>query len=403
MTNTKHAVPFYGWLIVLIAALGGFIVAGIGYAAFGQFIRPLSQAFGWSVGVIALASTVRLLTSIVIAPWVGRLTDRIGPRVIMATGALITGAAYLSLYSLTNPLVFYLSFTVGVSVGFSLLGGIPAQAIVTRWFRRRRGLALSLLSIGNSMGGVVIVPLVQLLLGQGDWRGTFAIIGASILLVLLPLAALLLRNDPEMLGLQPDGDLTADAPTLQLGVRLSMAIDKRSWTMHELWLARDFRRLALGLLFASTLYTLIEVFQFPILTARGLDGNTAALFISVYSFCAGASKFVWGYLADRVDLRRLVVAAIWLNAFGLALLVFADSLPLFWLYTTISGTGGGGHAALTPALIAQRFGRRSYGTVAGLLVTVSLIAPAIAVPLAGFVYDATQTYALVFLSSAACA
>lgn len=393
MGNRAPSRLYYGWVVVIVAALGTFVVAGTGYAAFGQFIQPLSRAFGWPVGLIALASTARLITAIGAMPFIGGLVDRRGPRLVMTAGALITGASYLSLYFIADPVVFYLIFTVVMSAGFSMLIGTPAQAAVARWFRRQRGMALAVVSMGGSFGGVVLVPVVQVLLAGGDWRRAYAIIGAAVLAVLLPLAALLVRDGPAAPGVPFDGADSAPAAAEPLH-------DDRQWTMRQIWHTADFRHLAAGLLFSSALWTLIEVFQFPILTARGVDGATAALYISIYSLCAALTKFGWGYLADRVDLRRLMVLALCLNAGALALLAFADSTPLYWLYLTVGGATGGGQAALTPPLIAQRFGRRSYGTAAGLLTPLTMIAPALAVPLAGFAFDASGTYAPVFVAVA---
>ncbi|MBI1800347.1 MAG: MFS transporter [Chloroflexi bacterium] len=168
----ERAAPrfFYGWLIVLIACLGMFITAGTGGYIFGQLIRPLSQAFGWSVGLVSSATLVRSLTSILV----------VGSRPVMLAGSLIGGCAFMWLSVVTDPLLFYAVFTVVVSVGYSMLGGIPSQAAVARWFKRRRGMALSLVTMGISFGGVVMVPLVQYLLDNFGWRFAFGAIGAGI-------------------------------------------------------------------------------------------------------------------------------------------------------------------------------------------------------------------------------
>ncbi len=396
---------FYGWLIVLIAFLTTFVISGT-FVTFGQFIGPLSQAFGWSVGLIALASTVRQLTNMSAAVVVGRLTDRVGPRRIMAAGALIGGAAYCLLYFIAEPVLFYVVFTVVISVGFSMIGGTPAQAAVASWFRRKRGIALALTSMGGSMGGVVMAPAVQYLLTHGDWRFVFASIGGGVLFVLLPLIALGMRDQPEQMGARPDGDMLPPEPVdIATGKSepVTAAPEEQTWTQRALWGSRTFWMLTLGYLFASSLYTLIEVYQFPILTGRGVDGSSAALFISVYSLSAALSKFGWGYLADRVDLRKLALVALCANSSALATLAFANTQPLFWLYTLVGGASGGGQSSLLPALIAQKFGHRSFGTVAGMFLPLTMLAPAIGVPLAGFVYDATHSYTIIFVSTAALA
>jgi MFS family permease len=402
MATTHTPRFFYGWLIVLIAFFSAFVIAGT-FVTFGQFINPLGRAFGWSVGLIGLASTVRQLTTMAAALVVGRLTDRAGPRRVMFVGALVAGVTYLLLYFLADPLVFYLLFTVGIAIGFSMIGGTPAQAAVARWFRSKRGLALAITSMGGSLGGVVMAPAVQYLLTNGDWHIVFAVIGGGILMLLLPLIALAMRDDPVLMGVRPDGDppLAGSLPAEPVTAKSTLAEPR--WTYRTLFNSRNFWMLTLGYLFASTLYTLIEVYQFPILTSRGLDGATAAWFISIYSLSAALSKFGWGYLADRVDLRKLIMLALCANSVALVMLAFATALPVIWFYTLLGGASGGGQSSLLPALIAQKFGHRSFGTVAGLFLPLSMIAPAIAVPLAGFVFDATHTYTVVFVITAALA
>jgi hypothetical protein len=220
-------------------------------------------------------------------------------------------------------------------------------------------------------------------------------------------AAVLRANDraasvqgPETPG--PSLNALADGfPPEPVAIRIQS--DGLEWTFRTLFRSRSFWALTIGFLFASTLYTLIEVYQFPILTSRGIDGATAAWFISIYSLSAALSKFGWGYLADRVDLRRLILLALCANSLALATLAFATALPVIWFYTLLGGASGGGQSSLLPALIAQKFGHRSFGTVAGLFLPLSMIAPAIAVPLAGFVFDAIHSYTPVFVATAALA
>jgi len=177
---------FYGWLIVVIAFCGSFITAGTGGYVFGQFIQPLANAFGWSVGFVSSITLVRSLTSIAVVPLVGRMTDRIGSRPVMLLGSLVGGWLFIALAFVANPIVFYIGYSVVLSIGYAMLGGIPSQAAVTRWFRRRRGLALSLVTLGISTGGVVMVPLTQIMLDNYGWRFALGAIGVGILLVMLP-------------------------------------------------------------------------------------------------------------------------------------------------------------------------------------------------------------------------
>src|SRR5947209_1890590 len=207
MKSAQAARPrlFHGWLIVAIAFGGQFVMAGTGGYTFGQFIQPLSQSFGWSVGLVSSINFTRAIASIFVTPLVGRLTDRWGSRLVMTLGTLLAGGAFMLAALAADPVVFYIVFAVVVSIGYIMLGGVPAQAVVTHWFRRRRGMALSMASTGISVGGIVMVPLTQYLLDNQGWRFTLGVVGAGILLMMLPPVLRYMRDYPEQLGLEPDG------------------------------------------------------------------------------------------------------------------------------------------------------------------------------------------------------
>lgn len=395
---------FYGWLIVLIAFCGMFITAGTGGYIFGQFIGPLSRAFGWSVGLVSSATLVRSLTSIAIVPMVGRITDRVGSRPVMLVGALIGGSAFVLLAFIGEPIIFYVIFTVVVSIGYAMLGGIPSQAAVARWFRRRRGLALSLVTLGISIGGVVMIPLAQYALDNMGWRFTLGAIGVGILLVMLPPVFLFMRDYPEEMGLQPDGDLPSPdvasmshpSPKLGEGTGVRALPAERTWSAQQILVSPNFWKQALGYMFAFAMLQVTLVHQFNFITHRGFDGATTAFVLSLYALSAGLSKFAWGYLADRYDVHKVAVVSIWMAALGMVVLIFSNDMPMLWVYALVGGWGIGGLPALQSIVTAESFGRLSYGTVAGLLNPMNMIASAVAVPFAGFMFDATGTYSLAF-------
>jgi MFS family permease len=383
---------FYGWLIVLIAFCGQFITAGTGGYVFGLFIKPFSEAFGWTVGFVSSMTFMRSLVNIVVVPLVGRITDRFGSRPVMLMGTLIGSGAFLLASLITHPILFYLVFSIIVALGYTMLGGIPSQAAVTRWFQRRRGMALSLVTLGISMGGVVMVPLVQYALDNYGWRFTLSLIGAGIFLVMAPPVFFFMRDYPEQMGLQPDG--AAPAPPTP-AANYAVVVEK-TWTSREILTTLRFWQQALGYMFAFALLQVTLVHQATFITQRGFDRTTAAWVLSAYAFSAAVSKFAWGYLADRFDVHKVAVASNWLAALGLVLLIFTHDLPLLWVYALIGGWGIGGLPALQSIVTATSFGRKSYGTVAGLLNPMNGIASALAVPFAGYMFDATGSYDLAF-------
>ena len=199
-----------------------------------------------------------------------------------------------------------------------------------------------------------------------------------------------MRDYPEQVGQRPDGGEAGEFGEAE------SERDEREWTSRQVLRSPRYWQQAVGYMFAYALLQVTLVHQYPFITHQGFDGATAALVLSIYALSAGVSKFVWGFLADRLDVYKVAVASNWLAALGIVILMAANSLPLLWLYALVGGWGIGGLPALQAIVIAQSFGRRSYGTVAGLLNPMNNIAAAVAVPFAGYMFDLTGTYVLAF-------
>ena len=173
---------------------------------FGAFVPAMREEFGWSFSAISVAATVGMLLNGLFQPFVGRLLDRFGARVVILSGLLILGTSTLLLFLTPNIVFLVLVFGVVTSMGMSAGSINTAGALLTRWFRRRRATALGICTSGASFGGLVIVPLLAYLIGHFGWQVGWIFSGGIVLVIGFPVAFLLLRNDPADMGLNPDGD-----------------------------------------------------------------------------------------------------------------------------------------------------------------------------------------------------
>src|SRR5690349_11830428 len=194
---------FYGWTVVTAAGLVLFMAYGTQYA-FGVFFAALVEEFGWSraslSGVFSLYAGVYSGFALV----AGRLTDRWGPRAVIAVGGALLGVALAAMSgvgALWQPYVLYGTVAaLGMSTAY-----VPCNATVAKWFTRRRGLAVGLASAGGSLGTFALPPLAHFLVSRLGWRWAYVVFGTAILVALNALA-LLMRREPEAIGLAPDGD-----------------------------------------------------------------------------------------------------------------------------------------------------------------------------------------------------
>jgi MFS family permease len=193
-------------------------------------------------------SFVRSITSIFVTPVVGCVTDRIGSRPVMIAGALLCGGAFITVALTEQPIVFYALFSIVVSVGYTLLGGVPAQTVVTRWFHRRRGIALALSSMGISVGGIIMVPLAQWLIDVCGWRMTLGVFGVGILLLMFPTVWLFMRDHPEEMGQTADGDdpLMSGGSAPVVDALKADQHDERRWTTPQILRSGNFWKQSVG-------------------------------------------------------------------------------------------------------------------------------------------------------------
>ena len=391
---------FYGWWIVAVLLLVEFVGAGGGLFTFGLYIKPMSEELGWSRTLIVTAVTVRTVITFLFAPIIGVFLDRYGPRVIMSIGALIGGAALISLGSVHSLWHWYLAYGVGGALGLGLTGGLVIQTTVAKWFVRRRGLAMAITSSGFGFGGMVTAPITQVIISTVGWRTAWVIFGLIMCIFASPASALVLRRTPEDLGMLPDGAPAGITPADAGGSHgRASRWEEVSWTPAEaiktrtLWLMTA--AVSLNILALSAVLTN----QAAYVTDRGLSDAMAAAVVTMVSGLLAVANLVWGLLAERFPVRNLVVLSFLIASVGLSILTTATSLPIFVLYAVIFGSRDG--AVLSGLVYADYWGREYLGAIRGYVTPFQTAASAAGPLLAALVFDRRGSYAAAFGAAAA--
>ena len=200
---------FYGWWVVATAALGVFFgLAPILVYSFGVFMKPLSREFHATRAAVGFALTINNFLSGGMHPFLGRLLDRVGAKRIILAGTTILALALISTEAVGHSIrQLYLIFVVTGLVG-GTTGPASHGVVISRWFNRHRGLALSGMLFGIGIGAIIMPALTQRLIASFGWRAAYALAGSAILLICVPVVAAFLKERPEEMGLMPDGDAT---------------------------------------------------------------------------------------------------------------------------------------------------------------------------------------------------
>lgn len=379
---------FRGWIIVGAAFAVLFCAYGTQYA-FGVFFAALLAEFGWSRGSLAGAFSLYAFTYSLLGFLAGRLTDRWGPRVVVAAGGLCLGAALAGMAGVTELWQPYLLYGVVAALGMST-AYVPCNSTVVKWFVRRRGLAVGVAGSGGSVGSFVLPPLAQLLVTTIGWRGAYVVFGVAIFLVTNAVAPLM-RRDPESLGLHPDGAPAPPAPAAHGG--------------HGFTLGEAFRSRAFWLLGVAFTIAWVPVFTglvhiIPFARDLGYSPLVASSVLSVIGGAAVLGRLVMGPVSDRVGRKAGVAAGLVLLSAAFVAFAVAESLAALYGAAFTFGYAYGTLSALFPAIVGDFFGRDRAGAIVGFLFALSGAAGALGPLGAGAVYDAVGSYAPAFLGVA---
>ena len=194
-TNLRYR-GFYGWIIVMVALVSMAFWIGI-RTSFSVFYVALLEEFSWSRGDSAGAQSLALITYTVLAPLVGWLIDRFGPRRVIVPGILVLVIGLVMCATIKTLTQFYIFYGVFMGSGITCIGIISYSAILAHWFQKKRGLASGIAVSGMGLGTFLFVPVSQFFIDTVGWRTTFMITAGLVLFIVLPLNGLFLKHKPE--------------------------------------------------------------------------------------------------------------------------------------------------------------------------------------------------------------
>jgi MFS family permease len=375
---------YYGWRIVAVAFLTNCLTVGCVFYSFGVFFTPLIREFGWSRAQLSWGYSSVSLCGALYTPLIGLLVDRYGPRPSQLCGAIVLGCALMMLSTVHSIGQYYAVMALLLSFGSAALGQVPSTTAVAGWFARRRGQALGLATAGISMGGVVFVPLSQVLIEHLGWRRAFMTLGVTVLIVGLPPVALVMRKAPAIL---PSDERVSPAGGTPLEAEIERSLTAREAVRDpNFWLiAGAFSLTVMGL-------SAVLLHQVPLLIDAGVDPSWAAFALGATAGVGVLGKLGFGTLLDRFEHRRVIIACFMLQAVGVLLLPFARVPGVLTAYVLVYGYAMGGNATLQATIIGECFGRLHYGSIAGRMTPVIVFSQAMAVPIVGWLRDRTGTY-----------
>lgn len=380
---------FYGYVVV--AASFTIMVVTIGtYYSFGIFFKPMSAEFGWSRALTSGAFSLSWFVTGFVTIAIGWLNDRFGPRLVMSLCGLFAGAGFVLMSQVNDVWQLYLFY--GVLIGASISVFVPLLSTVARWFSKRRTLMSGIVVSGIGIGSLIAPPVANWLIQNYDWRISFLILGAVILIVDL-VAAQFLRHEPAQIGQKAYGEYSTaeDKTTLKtVSFSLKSAVCTRQfWTVFVMFLSFGF------------CFNALLIHIAPYATDLGMSANTAAGIVATTGGASIIGRLVLGNTGDRIGNKKAFIIGLILFLLASLWLLLARDAWALYLFAVLFGLAWGDLAAQQSPLVAMLFGLTSHGLIFGVLDLGFTIGSAIGPLITGYIFDISNSYQTAFLLSAA--
>jgi MFS family permease len=384
-------------ILILVGSTVGMAVSMAPMLAFtfSVFLKPLTQEFGWDRSTTASILASQSLALILVLPVLGALVDRVGVRRVLLPSLFGLGLLTASLSLLPGKLwVWYAVFLILVPWIGGGSGGVPYSRLLTEWFDRRRGIALGISASGVGIGTLIFVPFAQSIIDAYTWRHAYAALGAVILLVGFPIVALTIRNTPVESNLRPDSGRTHLVRTSTTSVLSGQSLAEAA-REKTLWLIISAFFIVGAVILGATIH-LTAMF-----TDKGVDGQTAALMVSVLGGVSMIARMVVGLLFDRYHAPN--VAIVFFLGPVIAFLILASGTNCIWmgfLSAALLGCGLGAEIDLIAYLCSRYFGKKQFGKIYGLLLGVFQVGGSLGPVVVGYAYDVFGAYTVALYASA---
>ena len=366
--------------------------------SFSFYVNPLYEEFAWSRAGIMAIITIVYLSIGVASPLIGRLSSRHEEKNVIAVGAAVLGLGFILISAVRELWQFYL-FAIFLGVGSASIGVVPASAVISNWFKKRRGWAIGILGTGIGVGGFAVPPIVgAFLIPTFGWRNTCVISGLLTTLIITPLSLLIIKSKPAEMGLEPDGvkvvQKNNEAPLTVVHEKdLNLKMASRTPAFWSLMIALAAFTVSNNAIFQS---------QVPYLQGIGFPLIATASVMSISGFGSGTGKFVFGWLGDHLQAKYILVIGIVAQVTGITMLMtMKSSMPviILILYAIIFGVSMGCWLPFMSLAVSRSFGLVSYGVIFGLMNFIFMCFGAAGPVLAGLIYDAYQSYYWAFILS----
>jgi MFS family permease len=380
---------FYGWWIVAVCIVAALVGNALGLFGADVYLHATVKAKGWPTGVVSGAVTLFYVVSAILLIPVGTMIDRFGPRLIIAMGAIALSVGVIGVGH-ANELWQVYAFFLTMGLGWACLSTTAVATTLAPWFERYQGRAVSIASLGASVGGMIGVPVLLFGIGQIEFPATTTTVACAALVVLLPLACFVLKHRPEDIGSFPDGERSPAAVA---------TTDTPGWTRAAALRTAKLRSVVVAFGIGMMVQVGFLTHQVMLISpSLGVSGTSVT--VSVTAIAALMGRLLLARVADQVNQRTMAAAVLTLAACALTLLAALPVPAVLAGGSVLLGLTVGNVTTLSPIIVRREFGAASFGAIFGTASCGIQLATAFGPAFYGLLHDAFGDYRLPLLLAA---
>ncbi|MFC1933174.1 MFS transporter [Chloroflexota bacterium] len=386
---------FYGWVVVIAFLVIQAILLGTS-TSFGVFFKSIENEFNLTRATTSAIFSVSMLLLSIFSILGGWALDRYGPRIVLFLMGLFTGLSLLLTSQTSAAWQLFITYSLLLAMG-SGATYVVTMSTVSRWFDKKRGLAVGIAGSGGGLGVVAMAPFATYLISRFDWQMAYLVIGLIAWLTVIPLSRLL-RKDPYEIGVLPDGvkpeSMDRQVPELEIKEE---SLQPSDLSVLETFKTRGFWLVIFIWLLFSFCMLLVFTHIIPHATDIGISAVRAAAILSLMGSTRAVGMVLLGSVADRIGRKKIAIICTLFQAGIMVWLIWAQDLWMLYLFAIVYGLANGGLLSSITALLGDTFGLSRIGAILGVLDVGWAIGAATGPFIGGLVFDINRSYSLAFL------
>ncbi|MCQ6280258.1 MFS transporter [Bacillus sp. EB600] len=375
---------FYGWWVVLAGLLLITITVPFTSALVSLYMIPITKEFHIPRSAFTLTTTVIAACGILLSPVVGKMVQKYNVKLILSISISVFALSYMS-YGLAQSVYHLYISAAFLGLSFAFCGNLSTQIIIVNWFKKSRGLAMSIAISGIGLGGFILSPIIANLIMNYGWRQTYFIMGLVILIVGLPIALFIMKKTPEEIGLNPYGADEVDQsenPKAEIEVDITPAEAKK----------KPFFYIYLVGIFTIGLFTTGSLQQINPYVSDMHGMAYAATIVSIYSLLGIFGKLILGWLSDKLGIIKSGAIGYLAISISFILLLFGQHKSLLIIMALFFALGNAVASVSIPLFASHIFGTNNSGVMMGITNSAFQVGMALGGVITGAVYDVMGSY-----------